>query len=138
MTDVFTPEKRSEVMSHIRSRDTSPERIVRSMLHRMGYRFRICVKSLPGHPDIVLPKYGTVIFVHGCFWHQHPGCRYATMPATRRRFWKQKFKANRERDERVTRSLEVYGWRVLVVWECELRAPASLSDRLHKELQPQD
>ncbi len=121
-TDVFTPEKRSEVMSLVRSKNTKPELFVRSLLHRMGYRFRLHRKDLPGKPDIVLPKYRAVIFVHGCFWHQHPGCKKATLPKQNAEFWKDKLEGNVRRDEQARHRLEEAGWRVLVVWECEAKS----------------
>lgn len=97
--DVFSPEKRSQVMSRIRSKDTKPEKIIRSILHKLGFRFRINRKDLPGKPDIVLPKYRTVIFVHGCFWHQHEGCKIASKPKSNSEYWKTKFTKNIERQE---------------------------------------
>ena len=130
MSDVFTKSKRSEVMSHIRSRDTGPERTVRSMLHRMGYRFRLHRKDLPGKPDIVLPRYRAVVLVHGCFWHRHPGCRFAYVPKSRKAFWQEKFADNVRRDRSVRKQLATLGWRVEVVWECELRCPAKVAARL--------
>jgi DNA mismatch endonuclease, patch repair protein len=130
VTDVFSKEKRSEIMSRIRGKNTTPELKVRSMLHRMGYRFRLHVPNLPGKPDIVLPKYKTVIFVHGCFWHQHEGCRMSFMPKTRKGFWMEKLAANRIRDTRAVEKLAALGWRSLVVWECEISDQASLSRRL--------
>jgi len=130
MTDRLTPEARSRNMSRIRGRDTGPERAVRSMLHRMGYRFRLHSRSLPGKPDLVLPRYGTVIFVHGCFWHRHRGCPFAYTPKSRTEFWKNKFRDNAARDRRVARELRTLGWQVLVVWECELRDVEQLSVRL--------
>lgn len=117
--DKLSKEKRSWNMSRIRGKDTKPEVIVRSMLHRMGYRFRIHVKRLPGCPDIVLPKYRAVIFVHGCFWHRHPGCKYAYTPKSRQDFWTKKFQKTVKRHEIVSRELERQGWKTLVVWECE-------------------
>lgn len=108
-------------MSRIRGKNTEPERIVRSALHRAGFRFRLHVKDLPGKPDIVLPKYRTVIFVHGCFWHRHPGCRYAYTPKTRVSFWKRKFAENVRNDRLARRRLARLGWKVLVVWECQAR-----------------
>lgn len=120
-TDVFTPEKRSEVMSLVRSKNTKPELFVRSLLHRMGYRFRLHRKDLPGKPDIVLPKHHAAVFVHGCFWHQHPGCKKATLPKQNAEFWKDKLEGNVRRDEQAQRRLEEMGWRVLVVWECEAK-----------------
>ena len=132
--DDLTPEKRSWNMSRIRGSNTKPELLVRSLLHRLGYRFRLHRRDLPGTPDIVLPKHRTVIFVHGCFWHRHPGCRYAYAPKSRVQFWKKKFAANVGRDARTRRTLEQAGWQVLVVWECELRDMAGLSDRLTSEI----
>lgn len=111
-------------MQAIRSADTKPEILVRKQLHRMGYRFRLKSK-LPGRPDIVLPKYKTAIFVHGCFWHRH-GCRYTTTPQTRQGFWLSKFRENTERDERVKGQLEEMGWKVAVVWECEVKKTIDL------------
>lgn len=108
-------------MSRIRSNNTKPEKRLRSLLHRVGYRFRINVKQLPGSPDIVLPKYRTVIFVHGCFWHRHVGCKYAYTPKSRIEFWENKFRSTIERDQKKANALETSGWQVLVVWECELK-----------------
>jgi len=107
-------------MSRIRSKDTKPEKVVRSILHRAGYRFRLHVSTLPGKPDIVLPKYKTVIFVHGCFWHRHPNCKYAYSPKSRVAFWQVKFEQNVARHETVTNELDSIGWNVIVVWECEV------------------
>jgi DNA mismatch endonuclease (patch repair protein) len=111
-------------MSRIRGRDTGPERQVRAALHRAGYRFRLHRKSLPGRPDIVLPKYRTVVFVHGCFWHRHSRCRFAYTPKSRVPFWNAKFAANVERDRRNVRELKRLGWRVVTVWECQAASPA--------------
>ena len=111
-------------MSRIRGRNTGPELRLRSLLHRAGFRFRLHAKQLPGSPDVVLPKYRTAIFVHGCFWHRHPGCRNATKPSTRREFWQEKFDANVSRDARNQAALEAAGWTVLTIWECELKADA--------------
>ena len=134
MADVVDRETRSRMMAGIRSRDTKPERQVRSMLHRMGYRFTLRNRKLPGSPDIVLPRYRTAIFVHGCFWHRHPGCPKATIPATRAEFWQQKFAANVARDARAVQALDVLGWRVVTVWECELRNPEAVIDLLRRSL----
>jgi len=125
MTDVVSPEKRSRMMSGIRGKDTKPERLVRSYLHRAGLRFRLHAR-LPGRPDIVLPKHHAVVFVHGCFWHRH-GCRFTTTPATRTAFWNAKFADNVRRDARVQEQLAAAGWRVFVVWGCETD-PSSLAD----------
>lgn len=118
--DRISHDHRSWNMSRIRSRDTHPERAIRSMLHRQGLRFRVNVTSLPGSPDIVLPRYRCVIFVHGCFWHRHQGCKNATTPKTRRAFWRDKFTANVARDIAMRRKLHQLGWRVRVIWECEV------------------
>ena len=134
MTDVFSTSKRSEVMSRIRGKDTTPELQVRSIVHRLGYRFRLHAKDLPGSPDLVLPRLGTVILVHGCFWHRHRGCRYATTPSTRRAFWQAKFDANVARDRRVSASLRRLGWSVITVWECQLRRPERVANRLQRLL----
>lgn len=122
--------QRSRNMAAIRGRDTTPERRVRSLLHQLGYRFRLHRRDLPGSPDIVLPKHHTVVFVHGCFWHRHPGCRYTTTPRTRTAFWQAKFRQNVERDARQISELRAAGWSVVVVWECELRGIEALTTRL--------
>ncbi len=133
--DNLSPERRSWVMSRIRSKDTKPEIIVRSLLHRAGYRFRIDCRDLPGRPDIVLPKYRTAIFVHGCFWHRHPGCPQATIPKTRTAFWQNKFVNNVKRDQRSRRKLRELGWKTVVVWECQVQKnPESVFRRLDKLL----
>lgn len=124
MTDVMSPEKRSALMSRIRGRDTKPELQIRKALWHAGLRFRLDVRSLPGRPDIVLPKWNAVIFVHGCFWHRHEGCQLFRLPSTRASFWDAKLAANHERDERTTKSLQTDGWRVLTIWECALRSAA--------------
>ncbi|WP_428386968.1 very short patch repair endonuclease [Mucisphaera sp.] len=121
MTDVLTPNQRRRNMQAIRSADTKPEMLVRSLVHRMGYRFRLHHRDLPGRPDLVFPSRRKVIFVHGCFWHQHPGCRYATRPATRPEFWATKLDGNRERDQKVLRELHQLGWDVAVIWECQTK-----------------
>ena len=136
--DHLSPAQRSWNMSRIRGRDSAPERTVRSLLHRGGFRFRLHRRSLPGTPDIVLPRYRTVIFVHGCFWHRHEGCRFAYMPKTREAFWSEKFSQNRSRDARVAAALKCQGWRVLVVWECEIRNTDRLARRLADALREHD
>ncbi|MBX5160412.1 DNA mismatch endonuclease Vsr [Rhizobium sp. NZLR8] len=123
MMDVVDKATRSRMMSNIRGRDTRPEVMLRKALHRLSFRFRLHVKGLPGKPDIVLPKYRAAIFTHGCFWHRHHGCRFATSPATRAEFWNAKFAGNVERDRRVRDALNGAGWRVAIVWECALRKP---------------
>ena len=107
-------------MSRIRGADTVPERLVRSFLHRLGLRFRVNDTRLPGRPDVVLPRARTVIFVHGCFWHRHAGCSYATTPSSNEAFWREKFAANVQRDARTVKALEDAGWRVEIVWQCEI------------------
>lgn len=121
MSDRMTEQQRHECMSHIRSKDTVPEVVLRRELFRRGFRFRKNVSSLPGTPDIVLPKYRTCIFVNGCFWHGHKGCRYYTVPKTNVDFWKDKVKRNIERDALNLQNLEVLSWNVISVWECELK-----------------
>ena len=118
--DTLTKEKRSWNMSRIKSKDTKPEIWVRSKLHTAGYRFRLHVKGLPGKPDIVLPKYNTIIFVNGCFWHRHKGCKYAYKPKTRVDFWNQKLNRNIKRQDEVIKELRDLEWKVLVIWECEV------------------
>jgi len=132
--DRISKAHRSWNMSRIKGRDTKPELIVRSMLHRMGYRFRLHRKDLPGRPDIVLPKYRTVIFVHGCFWHHHRGCPFAYTPKSRRALWGEKFAQNRQRDHRAAIQLHRRGWRVSVIWECEAECPARLLQALKQSL----
>lgn len=119
--DVISKEKRSWNMSRIKNKNTKPEMIVRSLLHRMGYRFRLHKKCLPGKPDIVLPKHKTIIFVHGCFWHRHENCSYAYNPKSRIEFWKKKFIENINRDKKVQNELSELGWNVEMIWECETK-----------------
>ncbi|MEA2040470.1 MAG: very short patch repair endonuclease [Thermodesulfobacteriota bacterium] len=121
MTDVYSEEKRSQVMSRVHGKNTKPEICVRSALHREGYRFRLHRVDLPGKPDIVLPLYHTVIFVNGCFWHQHPGCRKATIPQNNRPFWKRKLTRTVQRDAQNKADLLGLGWNVITIWECEMR-----------------
>jgi len=135
MADHLTPEKRSWNMSRIRNKDTKPEIVVRSLLHRMGYRFTVNGaknKTLPGRPDIVLPKYHAVIFVHGCFWHRHKGCKETTTPKTRTVWWQEKFDLNVVRDARSQALLKSEGWKVIVVWECQTKTPAALEKTAHR------
>ena len=121
MTDRISKAHRSWNMSRIRGKDTTPEILLRKLLHRAGYRFRLHSPDLPGKPDIVLKKYKTVIFVHGCFWHRHEGCPGATLPKTHTDFWLDKFRGTVERDRRKQKELEEAGWRVVTVWECQLK-----------------
>ncbi len=122
MADVFSQQKRSEIMALIKGKDTKPERIVRSILHRMGYRFRLHVKTLPGKPDIVLTRYRKIVFVNGCFWHGHKCRRNKALPKSNTDFWSLKIAGNRKRDRLVQKELEKDGWRVLIVWECETKS----------------
>ena len=121
-------------MAAVRGKDTTPERVVRSLLHRLGVRFRLHRKDLPGRPDIVLPGRRLAIFVHGCFWHRHAGCRRTTSPASNREYWQAKFRANRARDRRHEKTLTDLGWRVVVLWECETRDLDRLTQMLRKLL----
>jgi len=127
MTDVLTPEQRQFNMSRIRGKDTKPEMLIRRGLHARGLRYRLHDRSLPGRPDLVFPKYRTVVFIHGCFWHAH-GCSLSKLPATRQDFWQAKLGANAARDRKAVYALRAGGWRVLVIWECALRGSAR-----HKE-----
>lgn len=117
---------RSALMQKVRQRHTKPELIVRRTVHALGYRFRLHRKDLPGSPDLALPKHKIAIFVHGCFWHRHPGCRLASTPKSNSEFWNDKFRRNVERDSRKETELRDLGWRVMVVWECETRDPENL------------
>ena len=121
-------------MSRIKGRNTKPELAVRSLLHRMGYRFRLHRADLPGKPDIVLSRYRTVIFVHGCFWHRHKDCRFAYTPKSRTEFWLKKLEPNVIRDIQVKSDLELLGWRVITLWECELRDMDQLAARLDADV----
>lgn len=121
MGDVHTPEQRSFNMSRIHNKNTKPEEVVRKYLFSRGFRYRKNDPRLPGKPDIVLPKYKTVIFVNGCFWHGHTGCRYFVWPKNNEDFWKKKINSNIDRDKQVVKRLEDLGWNVIVIWECELK-----------------
>jgi DNA mismatch endonuclease (patch repair protein) len=127
MVDVLSPEQRSFNMSRVRGRNTRPELRVRRGLHGLGLRFRLHPKELPGTPDLVLPRYRTVVFVHGCFWHGH-GCHLSKMPATRIEFWRRKIDGNVARDQGSVAALHAAGWRVLVIWECAVRGTRRLDD----------
>jgi DNA mismatch endonuclease, patch repair protein len=119
--DIVSKHTRSRMMAGITGKDTTPELVVRRVLHAAGLRFRLHRKDLPGRPDVVLPRLKTVVLVHGCFWHRHPRCRFATTPASNTEFWSRKFAETIERDARQVRQLKDLGWRVTVVWECETR-----------------
>ena len=123
-------EQRSRNMSAIKSKNTKPEIKVRKVLHSMGYRFRLHSKNLPGSPDIVLPKFKTVIFVHGCFWHRHENCKYASIPKTRQEFWNKKFEENIQRDSKIQDKIKNLDWRSVVIWECETKNMENLRDKI--------
>ena len=123
-------EQRSRNMSAIKSKNTKPEIKVRKILHSMGYRFRLHSKNLPGSPDIVLPKHKTVIFVHGCFWHRHENCKYASTPKTRKEFWNKKFTENKKRDSEIQEKIKILDWRSVVIWECETKNIENLRDKI--------
>jgi DNA mismatch endonuclease (patch repair protein) len=135
MTDTLTPAQRSRLMSRVVGRDTKPEWILRSALHRLGFRYRLGGAGLPGRPDLVLPKYRSVVFVHGCFWHRHADCKRATLPRTNADFWKEKLDRNVARDRDAAAALAALGWKVILVWECELyRDPVAAAARVVREL----
>lgn len=121
MTDVYTKAQRSYNMSRIKGKNTKPEILVRKFLFAHGYRYRLNVKTLPGKPDIVLPKYKTIIFVHGCFWHGHTNCKYFTIPKTRTQWWTDKITTNKANDDKAIKALQKDGWKIIVIWECELK-----------------
>ncbi len=133
MADVMSPESRSRFMSRVKTQGTLPERCVRSVIHRLGYRFRLGGAGLPGTPDIVLPRHRVVVLVHGCFWHLHKGCRFSQIPQTNAAFWHAKLTKNALRDRRVSAALRRSGWHVLTVWECATRGNNS-GIRLEKNL----
>ncbi len=135
MTDRITESRRSWNMSRIRSKNTKPEYVVRSILHRAGFRFRLHDHKIPGKPDLVLPKYKTAIFVHGCFWHRHENCKNATTPSTNREFWENKFSKNVNRDNQVCDELKKIGWKKIVIWECiVMHTPERILDIIKLEL----
>jgi len=123
MADIVDKQTRSRMMAGIRGKDTKPEMVLRRVLHARGFRFRLHGKGVPGRPDLILAKHRAVIFVHGCFWHRHEGCRYASTPATRPEFWAEKFAANVKRDQAAHEALTADGWRLATIWECALRKP---------------
>ena len=133
--DTVTPERRSEIMSRVRARGTRPEMTVRRLVHRLGYRYRLHATHLPGRPDLVFAGRRKVVFVHGCFWHRHPGCRLARLPKSRVEFWRTKLDGNRERDLLKQRELRCLGWSSLVVWECELNDLESVAERVTRFLE---
>lgn len=121
--DIVSKEVRSRMMAGIRGSDTRPEIKVRKLLHKHGFRYRLHSRKLPGRPDIVLPRYRLCIFIHGCYWHRHPGCKYATTPRSREEFWRLKFQQNIDRDTKNRKALLEQGWRVFEIWECGIRRP---------------
>lgn len=141
MADRLTPERRSYLMSRVRGKNTTPELRVRKLAHALGYRFRLHRRDLPGKPDLVFPRLRKIVFVHGCFWHRHVGCRLATYSKSRTTFWEDKFKRNVERDQFVQAALRTLGWQILVIWECESREPdllkAKLQDFLYEGSSPE-
>ena len=135
MTDVFSPEQRSRTMAAIRSKNTKPELYFRKLLFARGFRYGVNSKSVPGHPDLYMKKYNTAIFVHGCFWHRHEGCKYANMPKSRIEYWQKKFENNQKRDKEVTEKLLAKDIKVVVVWECTIKKMQRDSDLERKTLE---
>lgn len=136
--DRIPPEKRRALMSKIKGGNTAPEMIVRRLVFSMGYRYRLHRKDLPGRPDLVFRSRKSVVFVHGCFWHQHKGCKKATIPKTRTEFWSKKLNRNAERDVEVRKALTKLGWRVLTIWECETKEPNNLTVKIREFLDNPD
>jgi len=134
MTDTFTVEKRSSVMRAIKGKDTQPELAVRSLVHRLGYRFRLHRRTLPGCPDLVFVKRRKVIFIHGCFWHGHTACKGGRLPKSNRTYWSSKIEKNRARDARSVRRLRADGWGVMTIWECQMKSFEALSRRISRFL----
>lgn len=130
MTDKLSPEQRSEIMSRVRGKNTAPEVLLRSALHRAGFRYSLCRKDFPGKPDIVFTSRHKIIFIHGCFWHGHENCNQGGLSKSNQAFWKEKIAKNRARDRRVTDELVAAGWQVLVVWSCSLRSVRKISDTI--------
>ncbi len=135
MTDTLSPNERSKRMSLIRGKDSSPELKLRRLVHGMGFRYRLHVKDLPGKPDLVFPSRRAVIFMHGCFWHRHPGCKLARMPKSKLDFWRPKLEGNRERDLRNQEMLKKLGWHVLIIWECEMENIEKVYNKVREFLQ---
>ena len=129
MADVHSKETRSYTMSQIKGRNTKPEMLVRKFLHAQGFRYKLHDKTLPGKPDIVLPKYKTVIFIHGCFWHGHKDCKYYIVPKTRTEWWLQKINGNIANDDKALKALKKDGWKIITIWECDLK-PAKVEKTL--------
>ncbi|ROM86034.1 MULTISPECIES: very short patch repair endonuclease [Pseudomonas] len=135
-TDIVTPEQRSRMMSLVKGKNTRPEMVVRSLCHAMGLRYRLHCKDLPGKPDLVFPKHRLCIFVHGCFWHSHSGCKQASLPKSRQEFWLPKLAKNVERDIYAQRALGTLGWRVVVIWECHTKNREVLRTEIQKIFAP--
>ncbi|MCP5102054.1 MAG: DNA mismatch endonuclease Vsr [bacterium] len=136
--DVFSKEKRSRIMARVRGKNTRPELKVRSLLHRLGYRFRLHRSDLPGNPDIVLPKHKKAVFVHGCFWHGHSGCPRARRPSTNKKFWNEKLDKNIARDKKTISELTMLGWDSLVIWSCETKDMDTVKFKLHSYLKDRE
>ena len=134
VTDTLSPKERSERMSRIQNKDTNPEIIVRRLVHGMGFRYRLHRKDLPGQPDLTLPRWRAVIFVHGCFWHRHENCKLARLPKSKLNFWEAKLEKNRQRDKNNQDKLSQMGWRVLVIWECQLKEPRQVAKTIREFL----
>ncbi len=134
MVDSLSPEERSEIMARVRSKNTRPELLVRKLVFALGYRYRLHDRRLPGSPDLVFRPRRKIIFVHGCFWHQHAGCAIARVPKSRQEFWTRKFEGNKLRDQRNKRALARQGWKVLTIWECQLTDPERVSARIGRFL----
>ncbi|WP_295946518.1 very short patch repair endonuclease [uncultured Xanthomonas sp.] len=132
--DQLDKAQRSAQMARVRAKDTRPEWAVRRLTHGLGYRYRLHYGGLPGRPDLVFPGRGAIIFVHGCFWHRHPGCAFARLPKSRLDFWEPKLSANRRRDQRNERALRALGWRVMIVWECQIANKERLAARIRRFL----
>lgn len=132
--DILTPKQRSALMAKIRAKDTKPELVVRSIAHKLGFRYRLHRRDLPGSPDLVFPYLGKVIFVHGCYWHRHPNCHYAYSPKSNMSFWQSKFDANIVRDRVAISELQKLGWHVIVIWECQTKNHKTLVQRLERRL----
>lgn len=128
--DHVAPAKRSSIMAAVHSKNTSAEMAVRRIIHGLGYRYRLHVKTLPGQPDIVFPMRRKIIFVHGCFWHRHKDCKYASVPKSHVEFWSEKFSSNVARDNRVRAELRRMGWKILIVWQCQIKNPERLKEQL--------
>ena len=133
--DTLTPEQRSERMSRVRSKNTKPELLVRHIVHGMGYRYRLHRRDLPGRPDLVFPSRGKIIFVHGCFWHRHGTCKYTRWPKSKMEFWKPKLEHNSRRDKANQKALRGMGWKIMIIWECQLGNVERLAAKIHSFLE---